>query len=187
MKDPAFIQNMIQKGKLAGERVLAEFDHLNNRQLNWKPSAEQWSIAQCLDHLVVSNNTYFPVLEKIASGSHKMNWWERNSPLSGVFGKMLVNQLKETVKRKMRAPQLFRPAASEINTDIILSFNTQLDKFLKLMNECLDADLDKTIITSPVSRIITYNLKDAYTILVQHLHRHINQAIRVKNNPSFPH
>lgn len=187
MKDPDFIQKMIERGKQAGEKVLAEFDHLNSEQLNWKPAAEQWSIAQCLDHLVVADTCYFPILEKIASGTHTMNWWRRNSPFSRVFGKILVNQLSETVKRKMRAPRKFKPDTSNIEGDIILKFNSHLDKLLLLIGSCAEADLDKTIITSPASGIVTYSLKDAVTILVQHLHRHINQAVRVKNEPGFPH
>ena len=39
--------------------VQAEFSGLDNTQLNRKPVADKWSIAQCLDHLVVSNDSYF--------------------------------------------------------------------------------------------------------------------------------
>ena len=32
-----------------------ELSALNSSQLNWKPADKKWSIAQCLDHLIVSN------------------------------------------------------------------------------------------------------------------------------------
>ncbi len=39
-----------------------DFASLSLSQLNWqpKPSANQWSIAQCFDHLVTANETHFP-------------------------------------------------------------------------------------------------------------------------------
>jgi hypothetical protein len=46
--------------------------------------------------------------------------------------------------------------------------------------------LDKTIITSPVIGFVTYNLRDAFQFLIQHEHRHINQAINVKHDVNFP-
>ena len=45
---------------------------------------------------------------------------------------------------------------------------------------------DKTHISSPVSKFVTYSLRNAITLLIQHEHRHINQAIKVKANKNFP-
>lgn len=80
----------------------------------------------------------------------------------------------------------FQARASDINDEIILRLNSHLDKFLIFTGECTDTDPDKTIITSPASQLITYSLKDAFTILVQHLHRHIDQALKVKREAEFP-
>ena len=30
------------------------FGHLNAQQINWKPSTDQWSVAQCLEHLITA-------------------------------------------------------------------------------------------------------------------------------------
>ena len=46
--------------------------------------------------------------------------------------------------------------------------------------------VDKTIINSPLIPIVTYNLRDTFQFLIQHEHRHINQAIKVKANEGFP-
>jgi len=40
--------------------------------------------------------------------------------------------------------------------------------------------------SSPVSRIITYSLLDAYTIIVVHEKRHFLQARRVLDSSGFP-
>ena len=42
-------------------QYLSEFGSLTNEQLNWKPNSTVWSIAQNLDHLIVTNESYYPV------------------------------------------------------------------------------------------------------------------------------
>ena len=66
MKDIAFIIDMLQKGKDAKDTVKIEFSNIRLEQLNWKPSPDQWSIGQCLDHLLVFDSSYFPPLKNIA-------------------------------------------------------------------------------------------------------------------------
>ncbi len=186
MKDPQFIQQMLTKTREAGEKVKAEFSSLNLEQLNWKPTPESWSIGQCLDHLVVSDSLYFPAMKKIAEGSYHMRAWEKWSPFTGLFGRMMVSQVKEVPIRKLKAPKILTPSTSNIDLGILERFHQHLD----ILSECIAAtapvNIDKTHITSPVSKFITYSLRNAITLLVQHEHRHINQAIRVKGNPNFP-
>lgn len=185
MTDEAFIEHTLQQGKRAKEKVKA-FSNLSVKQLNWKPSPDSWSVAQCLDHLIISDGTYFSELEKVASGQYQMKFWEKYSPLSGFLGKMMVQQLQEEVKRKMQAPSVFKPSFSEKGADILDQYRNHLDTFLNHISNCRKADLDKTVITSPVTGLITYNLRDAFQFLLQHEHRHLNQATRVMNSHYLP-
>lgn len=180
MKDPRFIELMVIKGEEAREKVKKEFHGLSSEQLNKKPAPDAWSIGQCLDHLVTSDCLYFPVLKKIASGHYQMSFWEKWNPLSTFFGNMLAQQLQENVKKKVKAPKIFAPSPGIIDTGIVERFHKHLDTLLEYINACRSTDLDKTFITSPVSGIVTYNLRNAIKILIQHEHRHINQAIRIK-------
>jgi uncharacterized damage-inducible protein DinB len=41
-----------------------KFKSLSEDQINWKLSAESWSIAECVDHLIVTNKLYFNEFEK---------------------------------------------------------------------------------------------------------------------------
>lgn len=186
MKDPGFIVERLQKGRAAGEKVREEFSGLSLEQLNWKPSPESWSIGQCLDHLLVSNCSYFPQLRKIAEDKFSMTVWQRWSPFTGLFGKILVDQLQEKVRKKVKAPRIFVPSSSRIDSGIIERFQKHLDTLLEYISAFSNVDMDKLHITSPVSGFITYSLRNAITILVNHLHRHINQGCRVKVSKDFP-
>jgi hypothetical protein len=159
---------------------------LTDAQLNWKPNNESWSIGQCIDHIVIADCLYFPQLEKIAEDKYKINFWEQWSPFSGLFGKMLVSQVGEIPKKKMIAPKVFTPSQSRVDRGIIERFYKHLDSLLEYISRCSQKDLDKIRVTSPVSKFITYSLRNAFLLLVQHEHRHINQAIRTRNMDDFP-
>jgi uncharacterized damage-inducible protein DinB len=186
MTDDFFIERILQKGKEAKDKVKLEFSNITSEQLNWKFSAESWNIAQCLDHLVSSHNVYFPAFKKITEGNYKMNFWERYSPFSHICGRIMKDRLQEQVKKKMIAPKIIQPSASKMNIEIIEDYYKSLDRFLAYISNCRNIDIDKIIINSPTIAIVTYSLRDAFQFLVQHEHRHINQAIRVKLNENFP-
>ena len=114
MANEIFIQSILQKGKEAKEKVSNEFAAVSLEQLNWKPSPDAWSIAQCLEHLIVSDNSYFPALQKIAGGTYQMNIWEKYSPLTGIWGWLFKDQLQEQVKKKIKAPKRTEIQKSEV-------------------------------------------------------------------------
>ena len=185
MKDEDFIKELLQKGREAKEKVSSEFSDISTKQLNWQASPVTWSIAQCLDHLVVSHRVYFSVLKKITEGNFQMNLWEKYSPFTKIWGNIMKDQMQEQVKRKLKAPKKIQPA-SKATLEIINQYHRSIDQFLTYISKCGAVDTDKTIITSPFVSMITYSLRDALQFLVTHEHRHINQAIRVKRNSAFP-
>ena len=46
------------------------FGLLDERQLNWRPAATSWSVAQCFDHLLTANREMFQAIDTALDGSH---------------------------------------------------------------------------------------------------------------------
>lgn len=186
MIDRDFIDSILKRGTEAKEKVKSAFPGLSSVQLNWKPSPEKWCIGECLEHLVISDSCYFGDLERIITGDYKMSFWEQYSPFSGIWGRVLKDQLQEQVKRKMKAPKRIRPVSKELGIKIIDRYLKNLERFLEYIAKCRDIDIDRIIINSPTVPIVTYSLRDAFSFLMEHEHRHLNQAIRVKEHEGFP-
>jgi DinB family protein len=161
------------------------FGRLSPTQLNWKPSAERWSVAQCFDHLLTSNKGYFPPIEGVFAGI-KPTFWQRMPLLPGLAGKLLIKSLDPKSTRRIRAPKKIQPAHSDIRASIIDDFVAQQAQIVEKMKSTEHLDLEKTIITSPVAAAITYSLMDAYRVIVVHERRHFEQARRVTEEASFP-
>lgn len=165
--------------------VTNSFSNLTADQLNWKPSPEEWSIGQCIDHLIVVNSFYPAILEKVLN-KEKRTFWEKLPFLPNFFGNMLIKYLEPKAQKKIKAPKVFEPSSSNIDKDVIKRFSLSQNKLADLIKKTTDLPLDKTIITSPVSPVVTYSLLHAYTILTTHDKRHFDQAMKVYQLTSFP-
>lgn len=180
------LSTVLTEGRLLGDEVRRAFDPLSSQQINWKPSEEEWSIGQCVDHLILSNRGFVPIIERILMGQRRQSAWERMPVLPGFFGRLLIRTLRPGSGRKVRARPAFYPSRSAIAPGIVRSFLEQQGRLLSLMEATRGLDLDGITITSPVSRLITYSLMDAYRIIVVHEQNHVAQARRVMDWPGFP-
>jgi hypothetical protein len=161
------------------------FGRLSAAQLNWKPSARQWSVGQCFDHLIKTNDTFCPTLEETARGGRDGTLWERVSPLSGFFGRLIMRAIKSP--RKFKAPRGLRPSASDVDAGVIERFSGRQGELAGLMRAAAGAaDLQRTVVTSPIAGFVTFSLLDAYRIIVAHERNHFEQARRVTEAEGFP-
>ena len=161
------------------------FGHLTPSQLNWKPSAERWSVAQCFEHLLTSNKGYLPIIDNVLAG-YKRTFWQSMPVLPGLMGKLLVKSMDPASTRKVKAPKRFQPAQSDISGSIIDDFVNQQQQLVDKMKATEHLDLEKIVITSPVADVVIYSLMDAYRLIVVHEQRHFQQAKRVTEEPGFP-
>jgi hypothetical protein len=166
--------------------VHAAFGGLSGEQLNWKPAPASWSVAQCLDHLIRINRLYFPLLESLARGEMKPTLWERMSPFSGLFGRVLIRSVSPQTTRKMKTTAKAEPSASTIDDNIVQRFAQHQDVLTGHLRRVPPDTNGGTIITSPLLGVVTYSLDDCITIVVNHEQRHVQQAKRVVANETFP-
>ena len=180
------IDGFVAELERVGREAQEVFGRLSPAQLNWKPSAEQWSVGQCFDHLITTNRTFFPVMGRVAAGEYRAGLWARVSPLSGFFGRFIIGALDPAKGRKIKAPRAFLPAASDVDAGVIGRFAENLSELSERMRATEGADLRRTVVTSPAMALVTYSLHDAYRIFVAHARKHFEQARRVTQAEGFP-
>ncbi len=156
--------------------IQEEFQILSHDQLNWKPNASSWSIGQVIDHLIVINKTYFPILEQLKKGTYKLIWLGKINFIVRFFGDFILGTVNPDRKKKMKTLPIWEPTKSNIDLNIISKFAEQ-QKLLKENIQNASALLERgTVISSPANRIIVYKLDRAFEIIVTHERRHLEQA-----------
>lgn len=160
---------------------LQEFETLNSEQLNLKPDSNTWSIAQNIDHLIVINESYFPIIQSIRNRTYKLPFIGRLGFLVNFLGKFILKSVQPDRKRKMKTFTMWEPSKSELADDILVRFQKHQTELKTLIDNCRDLLESGIIISSPVNKNIVYKLETAFDIIVTHEQRHFEQAREVLN------
>ena len=175
----AYTQHWIKAIDETTQDFKRAFGKLSARELNWKPSAEQWSIAQCIDHIIAINQSYFPILDALRAGTYKAPWHGRFSFFTRFFGHFILQSVQPDRKRKSRTFPIWEPDQSELPADILSRFYKHQEEMKKRIQESEDLVASRKVITSPASRTVVYQLGMAFEIMVSHEKRHFQQAWEV--------
>ena len=180
------LDNFVSELKKISDDAQKTFGNLSAEQINWKPSAESWSVGQCFEHLNVSNEGILSKVEQIVQNKYQKTFWEHLPFLPNFFGGFILKATNPENTDKRKAPGVFRPARSEVGAKIIEEFAENQKRAISLIKATENLNLAKTIITSPVAKFVTYSLQDAYKIIVTHERRHFQQAEKVLQTQGFP-
>ena len=150
------------------------FAGLSEAQLNWKPSAERWSVAQVIDHVITTNAAFFPVLTAVKAGTYQPHFNARFGFLVNVFGNLVLSAVQPEATRKVKTAPVFEPRHSAIPAGILAeseAHQAQLQKEIEAAGAVLDR-----VVSSPMNRAVVYRVSRAFEILVAHERRHLQQA-----------
>ena len=164
----------------------AAFGALDARQLNWKPDAARWSVAQCLEHLLAANRLMIRSASDALSPAHARTLWQRLPGLPRLLGPMMVRSQAPESTRRFTAPPAARPATSDVAADIVERFVEQHRNAAGQVSRLDEGVADATIMASPFMSVITYSVLDGWRLMVAHDRRHLAQARRAVDAPGFP-
>lgn len=177
---------LIAEARMLGEEFARRFGGLSPAQLNWRPNPEEWSIAYCVEHVIVANAGYFAPIGQILAGTKARSFWERLPLLPGLFGGFLIRTLEPGAKGFVPAPKAFLPGSTAIAADVLDRFAAQHAELLSLMGRCQSLDVARVIVTSPAADFVTYSLLDAFRIIVVHMQHHLHQTSKLLAMAEFP-
>jgi hypothetical protein len=166
--------------------ITAQVGALSPSQLNWKPNPAAWSVGQGIEHVVIANRSYFPILEQIVAGTRVPRLVERLPLAPVLFGRLLIASLDPARLHKVRTAKVFEPTLSVVEPSIVAAFTQQQQRLVELMQACSHLDAARIIITSPAVSFITYSLLDAFRILVVHEQHHFASTAQLLKLPAFP-
>jgi hypothetical protein len=182
----AAVPRLIQEVQSLGEIAAEHFTPLTSEQLNWKPSPDEWSIGQCLDHIITTDEQYSATIEQAVQGTLPRTFWQRLPLLPQLVGTLLYRSMHPETTRPISAPRIFRPSSSTIGTEVYERFQAHQEHLIGLLRASQDIPIDNCIISSPVAASMVYSLGDAFRVIVVHQYLHLMQAERVKYTDGFP-
>lgn len=155
------------------------FGELSSEKLNWKPNPTTWSIAQNIDHLIVINKSYFPILAELKSGKYQLPFLGRFGFVVSFLGKLILNAVEPSRKKKTKTFSIWEPSESYVSVNIIEQFSNHQKELKREILAAKDLIKKGSVISSPANKNIVYKLETAFDVIVTHEQRHLEQAKEV--------
>lgn len=182
-------QQLQQRIRAILETVEREFRSLTDEQLNWKPATNRWSITQCLQHLNLAERFYIRNLQKKVDDLGLIQTNPSDQTLeSGLAGRFLRYIIDPNTKMKLPTVSYMKPRHDLNPRDVMAQFI----ELQQLLHDILDRapylDWNQNKLMTLFGNWLKINVGDAFLMLVAHSERHINQAMRVKQEAAgvFP-
>jgi len=160
------------------DNLLKKISGLSQVQLNFKPNASAWSIAECLEHITVSENTFFDLTQTALK--------EPADPSKRTEIKMsdeaLVNSVMDrSTKRKTQ--EMLEPSGKFGGFEGTLQeFKTKRERNIIYIKTTVD-DLRNHYNDFPFGKLDTYQ---TILLMAAHSKRHTDQIVEILNHPDFP-
>ena len=159
---------------------------LSDSALNWQPSEKSWSIGQCLDHLVRSNDATLAAMRVTAeSNRDKLRPRAGEMRPAGWLSRWFVKDIGPDVEKKFKAPGKIVPA-SRVSDDVVPRFLGTQKMVEQFVVDFGDADLGGLRYPNPLLPVVRWTIDTGLLILIRHNARHLQQAERVKESAAFP-
>lgn len=142
---------------------------------NKKPDINIWSIAQNIEHLTATNQSYYPIFEKLKNGDYSAPFIARVGFIVTLIEKLILGSVEPERKQRIKTFQVWEPSASYIKEPL-----EQFAQSQQLLADYVHSNwslFEKgTVISSPANKYVVYRLPVLLQIITQHQLRHLNQA-----------
>lgn len=164
------------------EKAISEWQITQSAKLLENHGINQWSAAQCLEHLNSYGRYYLPEIEKAIKIAEQNNWLALEKFTAGTIGNYFTNLMMPENKgkkmKKMSAPKNHTPEANLDCVKVVGEFIDQQEKMLQLLEKARKIDLNKAKVPISIAKFIRLKLGDVFMFLHAHSLRHIAQAER---------
>ncbi|MEQ8904193.1 DinB family protein [Ekhidna sp.] len=151
---------------------------LNAEQINFKQGEDSWSIAECMEHIAIS--------EKNLIGMVQMSLKEESDPSKRGEVAMTDDQIIGLItsrEQKVKTRKEFEPTNSFGDFDgTVRAFKERRESNIKFVKST-DADLRNHYMQFPFGLIDTYQ---GILFMSGHTQRHTDQIREIMNNDDFP-
>jgi hypothetical protein len=155
---------------------------LSNKQFNWHPAPGSWSIAECLDHLIVVGSLLLARIDEGIEQARTKQLFSEEPFSYGLLGKRFVSSQEPPVKKKVKTFKQYVPPPDRSLDKVVPEFMALQNEFEERIRAADGLNLSRIKISSPVSKLIRFNLAVWFAATAAHERRHLWQAQQVKES-----
>lgn len=159
-----------------GAAAQAMIDEAGTELCAQRPSPSSWSVAECLQHLNISAEAYFPIWQQVIANAGPRKA-ELNAPYrTDFFGRLLSWILEPPARIRSKTPSTFEPETTATVDSALTGFLERQHRIISALHRCRGRAIDQVRMASPVDRRIHYSIWSSFVIIAAHERRHLWQG-----------
>jgi hypothetical protein len=162
------------------EELNALTNGMDASALSRRPSDGRWSVAEILQHLILTADAMEPLAERAVAELEKNNQKTSASSGLGFIGWLLVKSLEPPPRMKTKTTKPFEPVSVSDPVTLTGRLNQANARLDQLITRATGLDTSRAKVVSPFNEKLTYNVYAAFRITLAHLRRHLWQAREAK-------
>jgi len=181
MHKAIFLQQLQQQVHSLTATVEIEFSPLDEAALHFKPSPVSWSILECLEHLNRYNRFYNAELAAaLAKQAHTKPACNSQQVTYSWLGRKSYEAVRPENAQASKTLQRMNPSSSHLNRAVLEEFLQHQANLALLLEKAAGADLNQKAVRIEFFKLFKLKTGEAFQFLVAHEQRHMQQALRVK-------
>ena len=152
---------------------------LSSEQLNRRPSYDQWSVGQCLEHLNLVGGYFLPSVKESLRLAQARGSAAGTRVRSGWLGRHFASTARTNHGlgyRLLRQPKQYAPTGVRLTGTVVEAFNRQLDELLRLLLLARQVDAGAVRVPNPLHPWLRLRLTDVFEALVAHAQSYLKLA-----------
>jgi hypothetical protein len=144
--------------------------------LNWRPEATSWSVAECLDHIAQTTFAFLPPIKEAIASAPALS--TNRALRTGILAGLFVRNLAPPYRIRLKVLPPIAPQCKE--------FDSAWSRFLEAQSQLIETvrsarglAVDRVKVKSPIYARLSYNVYGALCILAVHERRHLWQVERI--------
>lgn len=167
--------------KSSKKDLLKSIEGLTEEQLNFKSNPESWSVAECVEHIAISEHNLFEMIQNTLKGESNPGMRKEVKLSDDDVYKAITDR-----SHKVKTQEAFEPTGRFGSHEAtVKAFLTKRDLNIEYAKTTKD-DLRDHFFTFPSEALGTLDAYQLIIFLAAHSKRHTLQIEEVKSNPEFP-
>ena len=187
---PLALAREIDQFRQQFEQISADADALvtplDDEQFGWRPGANLWSIAQCLEHMNATARSYLPAIDEGIADAIRHGAYAEGPFHYNLIGRLFSHLMEPPARLRLRTSIDKEPGPQRPKRETLAGFRAYQVQYVDRLRQANGIDLSRSCVRSPLASWIRIPLGSAFASMAAHERRHLWQARRITQMERFP-
>ena len=179
------VATLVTEIDLAQETLMGLISGMTDEQWNFKQSPDRWSVAECVEHIVRTEQAVLAAIEQVVAGPRDPEWFGRTDGKTELVRRAVLTRNPGGAGSPFRAPYEVSPTEGWDRAYGIAEFYKSHGA-LRAYIETMPRDIKDRTLMNPFPEIGWMSSYDWLLLAAMHVRRHSMQIAEVQADAAYP-